>query len=208
MLGAIEANRTQARGGARALGGRTADQLSPDEQEDFIASRRQYRNEPAFRAAVDGLNGTLKKGRRSPAAAAGGTGGEEPPDDFVVTPWGTRDLRTGKFTNGPRGGKDPVEDFIEHARENGFEVLGSGEISVETPFCLRRPDTVLRNPMTGRVGGVEIKSTPEEFAKTNPSQAAADRYINTFGAKAVGKNAEEAGIKDLDYMMKIQWPPR
>lgn len=200
--------------GARSLGGRTADELTENEQKEFLENQRRLRTDPRFRASVEGLKGALSKINTKgmslgggPAAAAGGTGGEEPPDDFVVTPWGTRDLRTGKFAGGERGGKDPVQDFIEHAKANGFEVVGEGEITVETPFVNRRPDVVLRNPQTGRVGGVEIKSTPREFAKRNASQAAADRWINTFGARAVGRNAENAGVKQLDYMMKIQWPP-
>jgi hypothetical protein len=131
------------------------------------------------------------------------------PTNLVITPWGTRDLVTGRFVSGIRGGIDPEEAFINEALRNGFKVLGR-RISIRVPFGnkkIRVVDVVLESP-EGKVGGIEIKSSIEEFAKWDKEiaqQFANDRYINRFGAEAVGENARSAGITKLNYMIKIQW---
>jgi hypothetical protein len=124
----------------------------------------------------------------------------------VTTPWGTRDFLSGKFSVGPRGGIDPVDDFIAQARANGYEVIGR-EISVLTPFEMRRVDVVIRNPTTGATGGIELKSSDAEFRKFKPEQFSADEWINRFGARTTGQNARAAGIRNLNYVVKILWPP-
>jgi len=154
------------------------------------------------RKAISSVETQLIREGEQSVARAGATGG----GGTTVTPWGTRSNATGKFGEGPRGGLDPVDDFIEHAKANGYEVLGK-EISFKTPFETRHVDVVIRNPLTGKIGGVEIKSSAEEFAKLKPEQFAADRWINRFGAKAVGKNAKAAGVTSIDHTVKIQWPP-
>lgn len=124
----------------------------------------------------------------------------------VPTPWGTRDLATGKFTTGPRGGVDPVDDFIAHAEANGFQLVGR-EVTFKTPFGNRRADVLLMDPRTGRISGFEVKSSVQEFNRFNPAQFAADRYINRFGANATGEKAVELGVSELDNMTKILWEP-
>jgi len=128
-------------------------------------------------------------------------------DEVVQTPWGSRNVRTGKWSGGGRAGVDPVDDFIEHALDNGYEVVGR-EIDIRTPFGTRRADLVLRHIESGRVGGIEIKSTLAEFNKFNRGQFAKDRFINSFGGRAFGVNAETADLTLVDYMMKIMWGAR
>ena len=125
-------------------------------------------------------------------------------EETTVTPWGTRDLLTGKFTKGPRAGIDPVDDFIAQANANGYEVV-SREITFRTPFENRRIDVLLRHPVTKKIFGVELKSTAEEFAKLNVPQNAADRYINLYSASAVGEKARAAGVTTVDSIIKILW---
>jgi hypothetical protein len=31
------------------------------------------------------------------------------------------------------------------------------------------------------------------------------RYVNRFGAEAVGENAAQAGVRDIDYVVKVLW---
>ncbi len=119
------------------------------------------------------------------------------------TPWGARDVPTGKFTRGARGGLDPVDDFIAQAEANGFEVVGR-EVTFKTPFGTRRADVLLRDA-TGKVHGVEIKSTIREFEKLRPQQTAADKYINRWGASAVGEKAKDLGVSRIESMTKILW---
>ncbi len=158
-------------------------------------------------AAIEGLRGALTGGGARPprgAAEAPAVGDEIVGAESYSTPWGTRSSATGKFMKGPRAGIDPVDSFIEEAERNGFEVLGR-EISVKTPFETRRLDVVLRNSETGQVGGIEIKSSMEEFLKFKKEQFAADRYINQTGAEAVGENARAAGVRRIDSVMKVLW---
>lgn len=101
-------------------------------------------------------------------------------------------------------GARAVDDFIVQAERNGFEVVGR-EVSFRTPFGNRRMDLVLRNLETGKVGGIEIKSTKgafDRFDKAARQQFAGDRWINTHGADAVG---QFEGLS-IDHTMKILWP--
>jgi hypothetical protein len=122
----------------------------------------------------------------------------------VITPWGTREVATGKWTKGGRGGLDPVDDFAAQAESAGYEVLGK-EVTVRTPFGKRKLDVVLRDPRTGEVGAVEVKSTLDEFSKFNKQQFSADRWINRFGAEAVGENAGAAGVTRIESTVKVLW---
>jgi RHS repeat-associated protein len=125
----------------------------------------------------------------------------------VVTPWGTKEVATGKFFSGARGGIDPVDDFIAQAEANGFEVIGR-EVTFHTPFGQRHVDVLLRNLSNpSQIGGVELKSSLEAFERLEPQQFAADRYINMFGARATGEKAAELGVVRLDSTVKILWPP-
>ena len=105
------------------------------------------------------------------------------------TPWGARDPATGKFTVGARGGLNPVDDFIAQAEKNGFKVVGR-EVQVNTPFGARRYDVLLRNRSTLKSTAIEIKSSEsafERFDEAARQQFAADRYVNRYGADAVGR---------------------
>lgn len=174
----------------------------------------------AVRNTVKGAEETIElevqAGRRAAAAEAGAAkraddaiavGGETAPASSRATratPWGSRDVPTGKFTRGARGGIDPVDDFVAQAQANGYEVVGR-EVTFKTPFGDRRADVLLRDPRTGKISGVEVKSTLEEFNKFNAQQNAADRYINRFGARAAGEKAKDIGVTSLDSMTKILW---
>jgi hypothetical protein len=91
--------------------------------------------------------------------------------------------------------------FVSGGR-TAFGVLGVRDDDIRTWASF---DVLLRDPRTGKISGVEVKSTLEEFNRFNAQQNAADRYINRFGARAVGAKAERLGITDLDSMTKILW---
>ena len=100
-------------------------------------------------------------------------------------------------------GSSAVDDFLQLARNDGFEVVGT-ELSFRTPFGLRRYDAVLRSP-GGQLGGVELKSSLSAFNRFDSparQQFSADRWINDFGAQGVGQ-AEDIF---LDNTIKILWP--
>lgn len=66
---------------------------------------------------------------------------------------------------------------------------------------------LLRDPETVKVSGVEVKSSRDEFDRFIPSQFAADRYINRFGARATGKKARDIQMKQLKSITKVLWEP-
>jgi RHS repeat-associated protein len=101
-------------------------------------------------------------------------------------------------------GTAAVDDFVAQAQKNGFDVVGRN-ISVNTPFGRRTYDAVIRNPQTGMVSGVEIKSSRSAFERFDPparQQFAGDRWLrNEGGLDATGK-AEGLFIDDA---VKILW---
>jgi hypothetical protein len=101
-------------------------------------------------------------------------------------------------------GAQAVDDFIANAEANGAQVAGR-EVSVQTPFGLRRYDVVLRDPATGALQGVEVKSSVGAFNRFDAAarqQFAADRWVNQYGADAVGQNASLGRIQGSS---KILW---
>jgi hypothetical protein len=48
---------------------------------------------------------------------------------------------------------------------------------------------VLKNIKTGKIGGVEIKSSVEEFMRNRVDQSSKDLYINRYGAGATGQHS-------------------
>lgn len=101
-------------------------------------------------------------------------------------------------------GARAVDDFMVQAEANGMQVVGR-EVTFDTPFGARRIDVILRNLETGQVGGVEVKSSLGAFNRFDAAarqQFAADRWINQFGAEAVGQNA---GLR-IDNTIKLLWP--
>lgn len=99
------------------------------------------------------------------------------------------------------GHERAVQDFVSKANSKGYNVVGT-EVTFATPLGNRRLDVVVENLATGKIGGVEIKSTMGAFGRFDPLQFAADRWINTFGAKAVGR-FDGLVIHDT---IKIKWP--
>ncbi len=101
-------------------------------------------------------------------------------------------------------GISAVDDFERQALDNGFEIVGR-EISVNTPFGLRRYDVVLKDPETKLIHGIEIKSSQAAFDKFDRAarqQFAADRWLNSRkGAEAVG---EGAGLW-IENATKVLW---
>jgi hypothetical protein len=100
-------------------------------------------------------------------------------------------------------GSTAVDDFAAKAVQNGFDVVGR-EVSVKTPFGQRRYDIVLRNRETGAVHAVEVKSTLNAFEKFDDEarqQFAADRWVNRWGADALG---QYEGVR-IEGSSKVLW---
>ena len=101
-------------------------------------------------------------------------------------------------------GEKAVDEFIEHIEGNGMQVVGR-EVSVRTPFGLRRYDVVVRNPVSNELEGIEIKSSLgalDRWDAAAKQQFSADRWVNQFGAYAVGK---WASIGRIVNTTKILW---
>jgi hypothetical protein len=117
----------------------------------------------------------------------------------------------GRFSSKTHTGQRPpgfsaVDDFASKAENNGFDVVGR-EVVVNTPFGQRRYDVVLRDRMTGAVHGVEVKSTQSAFEKFDEAarqQFAADRWVNRWGAEAVGRFK---GLR-IEGSSKLLWEQR
>jgi RHS repeat-associated protein len=103
-------------------------------------------------------------------------------------------------------GVSAVDDFASKATANGFDVVGR-EVAVNTPFGQRRYDVVLRDRTTGAIHGVEVKSSQNAFEKFDEAarqQFAADRWVNRWGADAVG---QYKGVR-IEGSSKILWDMR
>jgi hypothetical protein len=83
--------------------------------------------------------------------------------------------------------------FAQWLRAAGFKVVGE-RIWVRTPLGLREMDIVVRDA-AGELHAIEVKSGTAELSA---HQLAKNRYINKFGAKAVGERAKKAGICDRE----------
>ena len=104
-------------------------------------------------------------------------------------------------------GAQAVDDFVASAQANGMQIAGRGEVSVQTPFGLRKYDLALRDPGTNELWGIEIKSSEGAFNRFDAparQQFAADRWVNEYGANVVGKNAE---LGRMTGSYKILWKP-
>jgi len=120
--------------------------------------------------------------------------GEQPRDA-----WGKFMSKTNPGQRTP--GLSAVDDFAEKAKLNGFEIAGR-EVSVQTPFGLRRYDVVIRDKLTGLRTGVEIKSSRSAFRRFEAQQEAADKWLKMQGGlQAVGGYE---GLK-IDTTIKILW---
>jgi hypothetical protein len=118
---------------------------------------------------------------------------------------GFRSLLPAQVTVNRLGHEAAVDDFMARAAKNGFDVLGEGEVSVRTPFGLRKYDTALRSQSTGGVSGIEIKSTPGAMSRWDAAarqQSAADRWVNLYGSQVIGVNE---GIGTISSTCRVFW---
>lgn len=103
-------------------------------------------------------------------------------------------------------GQSAVDHFVAQAQRNGYQVMGR-EVTFKTLFGPRRYDVILRDPVTGRFSGIEIKSSEAAMNRGDAAarqQFAADRWINlNGGATSVGG---KGGII-IESTYTIQWTP-
>lgn len=97
-------------------------------------------------------------------------------------------------------GNAAADHVAEQLRDAGFSIAGR-EVSVGTPFGLRRADIVLE--INGRFHGIEVKSG---CARRSTEQFAKDRWIDLYGGAAVGPKAKELGIDAIETMTTIHRP--
>jgi hypothetical protein len=114
-------------------------------------------------------------------------------------------MALGQFVSKSAGQKPPgssaAADFISRAQQNGYEVIGT-QVGVNTPLGRRYYDLVIRNA-DGTHTGVEIKSSYGAFTRSQPSQFAADRYLNNVGGlSGIGRYDDLT----IDNSIKILWP--
>ena len=113
-------------------------------------------------------------------------------------------LRPAQITLNRNRHERAVESFIQKARSEGWNVLGT-RASVRTPFGRREYDVLLEHPDTGRLVGVEIKTSKSAMKRTGRAarhQAAADRWVKRHGAEFVGRFRE---FEPLQEVLKIMW---
>lgn len=89
-------------------------------------------------------------------------------------------------------------------RHKDTDVLGT-HVYATTPFGDRVIDVVLKHSQTGKIGGIELKSSSSEFYKFRADQFAKDRWINQFGADTYGQEATAGKVTRIDYTMKVLW---
>jgi RHS repeat-associated protein len=95
-------------------------------------------------------------------------------------------------------GSAAERSFVQSAEANGMQVVGT-QVGFRTPFGTRMVDAVLRNPTTGQIGGVELKSSLGAFNRFNPGQFAKDAWINSYGATSVD------GTLQIQNTIKLLW---
>jgi len=97
-----------------------------------------------------------------------------------------------------------LDDFIHWAEKYGYDILGR-DVSVRTPFGNRKYDVVIQDKVTRAKSAVELKSTPGAMTRWDAParhQFAADRWVNEYGADAIGKNKSIGLIEDT---IKLLW---
>ena len=186
--------------GARAFRGRTADELSPAEQIDFIKHRNRLRDDAVYRewwnTPTDIQLGSIVPGStpdmpiESLPAMGGAGGGDDGGDDGVCwnNGWRTTD---GKFASpcgsgqSGREAEEAVWDAV--AQKPGWRVI-RGRVYVRDPDgAVRVYDGVAISPR-GRAIGLEVKSNS---ATRTASQRTFDQWLNSNPsntATAVGQN--------------------
>ena len=103
----------------------------------------------------------------------------------------------------PAPGTQIADNFAEHLRDNGMDVVGT-ELTVRTPVDLRRYDIAVRlpdgsSPTGSRLHGIEVKSGT---ATRNRQQRMQDNWVNEHGARGVGdlagQRVDSATVVHLD----------
>ena len=125
LLEAEERNRARPVGvGSRALGGRTADELTAKEQEEFLENRRRMRTDPVFRAQVQGVREAVSH-LRTPGAGGVGGGGDDgdPPGTYRDAQGKLRDAKTSRFVEDPANPRSPYE-FTDAQRRAEWKRIG------------------------------------------------------------------------------------
>jgi len=133
---------------------------------------------------------------------------------FIASHWSAFNMTAGataakipQSTVNRIAGLSVEDDFIANAQANGFTVVGQ-HVRVKTPFSpyWREIDVVLRGPNSDLNFGVEVKSSIGAINRNDAAacqQFAADRWINQYGAEAIGK---DKGLV-ISGTSKILWRP-
>jgi len=135
-------------------------------------------------------------------AIAGAVGGIA--DSFLSSVLTPAAGRVAQVVTNRLNGNAAVEDFIRLAQANGMTIIGR-EVQVMTTLGKRVIDVVIKNPKTGLLEGIEIKSSMSalnRFDLAAKIQILKDRCINWFGADAIG---EYAGLR-IDSTTRLLWP--
>ncbi|MGZ5428536.1 MAG: hypothetical protein ACXWFS_05960 [Thermoanaerobaculia bacterium] len=94
--------------GSPALGGRTVDELTEKEREEFLEHRRRMKTDPVYRGQVQGLRDVIARLHRPSAAGAGGGGDDgDPPGTYRDVQGRLHDAATGQFVEDPLNPRSP-----------------------------------------------------------------------------------------------------
>ncbi len=188
--------------GARAFRGRTADELTETEQQDFLEHQRRLKSDPAYRAQWEMMAaGTLELQAEllhMPLPAVGGAGGGDDGGDDNVSGWRVGDPIT-KLT---RAGRAPVWN-TQRARYWKNEAAKPGAEAEYGATNVARMQKGLApqryNFFTGQMESKELSHEPvpqrEGGTRVVPrwpgDHAARDEYRNTGNTRAIVKNGNE-----------------
>ena len=94
-----------------------------------------------------------------------------------------------------------VEASKATARERGFEILIEKEVATDVPGfdSPRFYDYIMRDPVTGKIFGVEVKTTIYETIRLDRSQVEKDAAVIARGAKVRKQNVWLDGVSYATY---------
>lgn len=75
-----------------------------------------------------------------------------------------------------------IPEVLASFVSEGYVVVSLSQVTVMTPFGERVYDAVVRNPTTGELIGVEVKTTLSDAVRLKPEQVAKDVSVMTSGA--------------------------
>ena len=154
--------------GSPVLGGRTVEELTEREQQEFLEHRRQMRTDPEYRRRAEGvarLISDLRSGGLPRPAAGGAGGGDEPPGIWDARAGRYRDPKTGQFLSDPRNPPSPYT-MTDAQRRAEWKRIAEDPASPLTPQQRaevqargwRGPQQ--RNPRTGEWETMELSHEP------------------------------------------------